>query len=46
MLCGVVLCKDNDKGVMVWCGVGVSGCYGDDRLVVCFGWIGWLGLGN
>ena len=32
MVCGVV-CKDNDKVVMVWCGVaGVVGC--GDRLVL------------
>ena len=35
MVCGVV-CKDNDKVVMVWCGVaGVVGC--DD--IGCVFWL-------
>ena len=39
MVCGVA-CKDNDKVVMVWCGVaGEVGC--DDRLVVVV--VGWIG---
>ena len=41
MLCGVVVCKDNDK-VGECSNNGVTGGvgYDDDRLVVVFGWIG------